>query len=663
MSDAAAATPVPALDAPVPSETLEAQPQRKKRQKIAVACDLCRLRKVKCDGARPVCAGCAKKDRGQTCTYSEDNQKVKYVGQWQTINPMPDGTQPPQQQAVVVVDSPTDPANALLQLGRQAVESNGNALGAQSYAPAPPLTRTPINDEHQESPQSGTVTSPHVQRQTAVGDAMGTGVSSAGGGIGDAFFGSSSASSFMKQMKDAVDSKVPHANRAQSQNGAEAASIFALPSVFDETSKSMDAFEYILPPRRGADELVGVYWELVHPLYPLLDKHRMEQAYKAIYAGKSTGMDERLLMCTFNVIFALSCQLLKTIVPGQRQALSNTYFKRAQELLQLNLWGPGSPELVRCLLLMGQYLQSTNTHNQCWMAVGHAVRIAQSLGLHLPEDSARKESAYEREMSRRIWHSCVLMDRVLSMTFGRPAMISKSVAQAVPLPAMIDDSFLSSSSNHAFGYMQKDTPMSMAFFVKSLEIYEIVNDILISLYSSTDASNDALAAFFTGSNSSVDVVFQYDRALMSWGRTLPPHLRISTYEWASNPLFKRQATICRSRFLHTRILLFRPILTRFCLPEAVDGETSTGTVLDESLAQRTVVQCSSLCLRSAHDLIDLFYMNLTKDGTMGSLPAWWYCVFCKFSDLPLHESDGLICSHRSLYSNHCPASGPIASSD
>ena len=337
-------------------------------------------------------------------------------------------------------------------------------------------------------------------------------------------------------------------------------------------------------------------------------------------------------MCTFNVIFALGCQLLKTIVPDQRQALSNTYFKRAQELLQLNLWGPGSPELVRCLLLMGQYLQSTNTHNQCWMAVGHAVRIAQSLGLHLPEDSARKTSAYEREMSRRIWHSCVLMDRVLSMTFGRPAMISKSVAQAVPLPAMIDDQYLSNGSNYD-PHSDRSRPMSMAFFVKSLEIYEIVNDILISLYSGTETSDDALAAFFTGGDacsiSSIDVVFQHDRALMSWGRTLPKHLKISSFEWAANPLFKRQAIICRSRFLHTRILLFRPILTRFCLPKSTESET--GTALDESLAQRTVVQCSSLCLRSAHDLIDLLHMNLTKDGTMGSLPAWWYCVFCTSS--------------------------------
>ena len=116
-------------------------------------------------------------------------------------------------------------------------------------------------------------------------------------------------------------------------------------------------------------------------------------------------------MCTLNVVFALACQLSEFIPPENREGSAKVYFKRAQELLHLDLWDVGSAELIQCLLLMGQYLQSTNTPHRCWMVVGHAIRIAEGLGFHLPETSLSISSVHERELARIVWHGCVLMDR------------------------------------------------------------------------------------------------------------------------------------------------------------------------------------------------------------------------------------------------------------
>jgi len=91
--------------------------------------------------------------------------------------------------------------------------------------------------------------------------------------------------------------------------------------------------------------------------------------------------------------------------------------------------------------------------------------------------------------------------------------------------------------------------------------------------------------------------------------------------------------LTRNRFLHARILLFRPILSRFCLPQ--ETPTDPGTALDESLPQRMALQCSALCLRAAHDAIDLIYANLVVNGALGPLPAWWYCVLCEHSSVSL----------------------------
>ncbi|KAI1045989.1 hypothetical protein LB505_013872 [Fusarium chuoi] len=79
-------------------------------------------------------------------------------------------------------------------------------------------------------------------------------------------------------------------------------------------------------------------------------------------------------------------------------------------------WEPGSLELVQCLLVTSQYLQSTYNPHQTWMVIGSAIRMAQGLGLHLPETSANRPDPGERELLRRIWYGCVLMDRILQKT-------------------------------------------------------------------------------------------------------------------------------------------------------------------------------------------------------------------------------------------------------
>ena len=46
------------------------RPEKRRRlERVAAACDLCKKRKVKCDGEQP-CAYCTRKDRAATCTFS-----------------------------------------------------------------------------------------------------------------------------------------------------------------------------------------------------------------------------------------------------------------------------------------------------------------------------------------------------------------------------------------------------------------------------------------------------------------------------------------------------------------------------------------------------------------------------------------------------------------
>jgi hypothetical protein len=88
--------------------------------------------------------------------------------------------------------------------------------------------------------------------------------------------------------------------------------------------------------------------------------------------------------------------------------------------MSFDLLARGSIELVQTLLPMAQYLQSTEMSGLCWNTVGLAIRVVQSIGLHLgPDDpthgyaTGRKleDDQVAMEMRRRVWGGCITLDR------------------------------------------------------------------------------------------------------------------------------------------------------------------------------------------------------------------------------------------------------------
>jgi hypothetical protein len=224
-------------------------------------------------------------------------------------------------------------------------------------------------------------------------------------------------------------------------------------------------------------------------------------------------------------------------------------------------------------------------------------------------------------------------------------MISKSHADAIPLPETADTGFLSVvqpelPSNHQ--------PSRIAFFVESLRLYDIMNDILMELYTNTENTTakdqPGVAAQQTDHESTdLTTILKLDQALMLWGRSLPPHLRISSLESMENVTFQMQSIVCRARWvdklnvglgLNNCILQVSPRphfafqTCPFSILSLRNHATPSCTALDESLGYRMITQCSSLCVKAAHDVIQLIHSNLNQDELTGPLPAWWYSILC-----------------------------------
>ncbi|KAJ6093391.1 hypothetical protein N7486_008680 [Penicillium sp. IBT 16267x] len=96
---------------------------------------------------------------------------------------------------------------------------------------------------------------------------------------------------------------------------------------------------------------------------------------------------------------------------------SHKFFRRAQTLLLDEMENPTIMALqshIYCII----YLCNTSLLNAAFTLLGTAVRVAQSLRLHLsPLDSSIRE---DQELYRRLWHTLIGLDCQLSMSLGRP---------------------------------------------------------------------------------------------------------------------------------------------------------------------------------------------------------------------------------------------------
>ncbi|GLA09489.1 hypothetical protein AnigIFM60653_011818 [Aspergillus niger] len=620
----------------------EASDRPPKRRKVAIACDECRARKVRCDGRQPICGPCAKRvDQGSQCVYTGELEKkravrnyieslesrIKHLESPYSLYNGGEGGPVQSYDGSDHLQHYTSPS-----MGASVVSPSGpSGLSVRHNRPRSIVSVTTTNADHLSPARSTSQCTPKANARLVTGQTSYQSPSSLDqslrlkdptdsvnammGAVEDerptqGFFGSSSAASFIRQIKTVIDKKVSSPNRHTSDS---ILGVGPPPSLMStKKPRPPTVPNYVLPPRKTADSLMEVYWEFVFPLYPLVDSLQLRREYERIWTGEALQSDENMLMCTVNVIFALACQLADFIPPEEREASADAFFTRAKDLLQFNLWNTGSAALIQCLLLMAQYLQSTDSAHQCWIVTGLAIRNAQGLGLHLPQTIARLHNPQEQQLARKIWHGCVLMDRVISMTFGRPAMISKASCGSVPLPATVDEEYIPAVSGSEVT-QPADRPSVMAFYAKSLELYEILNDILLSLYSpTTDESPEDIYDYYFNkeANQGERTIFELDRALTKWSRSLPSHLRGESHLGGGYTVFYHQSVVLRARYCTSReIGVVDPLIS-----------------LQDSFPQRVALQCSTICVKVAQEVIGLIHSNLPADGSSGPLPAWWYNI-------------------------------------
>ena|ERR1700722_11386933 len=171
----------------------------------------------------------------------------------------------------------------------------------------------------------------------------------------------------------------------------------------------------------------------------------------------------------------------------------------------------------------------------CWTTLGLAVRLAQSIGLHV-KDAARtpedNSNMFSYELRRRTWYSIYVLDRLLALQLGRPPAIYEGDFN-VGLPSRLDDTAMSDAV-HTSSQAGNEGPLAGDYFIAVIQFSQIIGRVLRGLYSPSrvGSAEDTLSA-----------IENLDRELVQWKNSLPRVLRFDlAHTFESSTTFKRQAS-------------------------------------------------------------------------------------------------------------------------
>lgn len=172
----------------------------------------------------------------------------------------------------------------------------------------------------------------------------------------------------------------------------------------------------LLPHRHTAKALFDKYFEVVHPIWPFL----LESESRDLFAQTWTSDDppEPLWMVQLNLIMCLGCQQYEsetdgtdTISRSDATSSGKDFYQRAQGYVYANAFTTSNAGMLQALLLMALYQQGAMRFREFYLTVGHAARIAQSLGLHISRPESGPVEPQQREVRRRLWWGCFCTDR------------------------------------------------------------------------------------------------------------------------------------------------------------------------------------------------------------------------------------------------------------
>ncbi|GAB1317406.1 Filamentous growth regulator 27 [Madurella fahalii] len=371
------------------------------RTRVANACDLCKLRKIKCSGATP-CGYCVRRRQPGNCRYTVARRRLR---------PRPDGVPAAQDHG-----SSSPLASAPSSRGRPDLSSTpapSNPVSAAGPTPivvslAPSAPSLPSSADRQ-LPRDTVFAAIEEHEETEVPrdarllcDAQGKLI----------FIGDCAPLSFFQTVRRLVTSRVDAHAFAPETSGYS-----ALENVYSRSCASAGHGAEPPPVKLPIASTVSTYFEVTAGLIDLFDHARLVDDI-SIWADQ-VRLRERAVDVASAVnylVLAIGCQ-------KSDEGTAQLYFDYARQLAFASLSGDLGVASVQVFILISFYSLGACQINAAFLFFGIAARAAYSIGIHRAVVNARFAPEIHRQRDR-LWKSLRIVDLFLSTSMGRPPATS-----------------------------------------------------------------------------------------------------------------------------------------------------------------------------------------------------------------------------------------------
>jgi len=373
-----------------------------------------------------------------------------------------------------------------------------------------------------------------------------------------------------------------------------------------------------LPSIEAMENMLDVYFDTCGVVFPFIHEQTFRATFAECKANAFTRV-RRTWLGTLNMIFAMASKFDQDEDNGastkSRGRTSNIYYTRAVSLCGDLSKRVISLEVVHYLVLVVIFCQGSSRSVEAWNVHGLLVRSAIALGLHSNRSREVLDSCTQ-ESRHRTWLVIYGLDKVLSMTFGRPAAISDEL-MTTPQPS----TWLPVTSPSA---LQNELDLPGQFLAVSFELYQVMSRSLVKQYGANmgnvDLELDELASLQASSN--------FRKALREWTAKLPPHLHLCEPRsdmLSENTQVNRLRVILSLRYHNLSILVHRPLLTttiRHLFKVDLQQEKVSSYLLQPAMAE------AHECIHAAQSTVNIVYEVMTTDSSSkNNLGVWSFTLY------------------------------------
>ncbi|CDS06862.1 hypothetical protein LRAMOSA09387 [Lichtheimia ramosa] len=576
-----------------------------KRQRVSRACDLCRRKKIKCDGGTPICGNCQAfnlecsykdmtKKRGPPKGYIEAVESRLHKLEAFLRDMAKNDTSDKCKEILNELNSPLETASGQIINNRPVRRAKDSEPGNSSKQQQQQQQLSSISPK--ESPMS--LSQICFSESTMASNSSN---SSAPGSPGDSSTGqlTMEENGQVRYLGKSSGYYLVQKSRAY-QNGAfhfsgwgHKFSTCERPPV----RKSLDPYE--LPPKDLSRHLLNQYFEYFYPSLPLFYKKRLTSSLNS----PLEPISPLLLNAIYAVASRISPDVRTRSDPDAPDTAGEIFFERARSLLD-DYYDVPRISTVQALLLLAIHQHGTMKYARGWLYSGMAFRMALDLGLHRNCDHWNVPPD-ERERRKRVFWCCFIMDRLTSAIYGRSASFEERDCD-VPFPSEDDDD--DDGDNDDDGTEKR--PKVLETFVQFIKICDILGHVLRNVYY-------AKARHQESAQHLEHVLTKLNRELTHWYNGLPPSLqyRLPDTEYGETgrapPLAVAQIYMV---YYTTVILLHRPFIPG-------PGHAAASGSSPASLPSYKI------CISAANSILDIVNVMLAEQQLRHVFNFAVYCVF------------------------------------